>query len=696
MKVHLGSKPVTFASLALLVGAIMSYQKAPELSTNIIVATGAIAITNELLSKQYAQAAKAQADEVVNDMLSASKKSEIAFSRTNSALIEAQKLANTRQQTIEELQKELQELSLIRVGQSRKIQELEENKNELIRNFENREETLFTYHKSIITQEVRDRLDNHLRHLLSNIETALKTKKMLNLSDKIIEFQSNVYDKIENINQEISWMSNDCESLAELMATYGELYDQVITLKVKWRNLLNIRERDALFSAYDQLQNYVPKDKAIALTREQSQGHRQQLEKVFTSVENNAGEIELLRMQIQDLLDRIEEKNLEILKLKEPMTWRLATRDDLRIGNIIINYFSQQGIILDRATATYKIYESTLSFHIDRNSRIYTPQEFNPHSEKLQQLCHTLTPITFAWNAEEGLLTTTLQLSRKPAKTNDLDVNRLWKTSDKFPQLASKWERVRITGQSQAGKSPTAENLAICMMQGRKDRGKIKLYNPQHDSRKNHFTIPVAGTTHQDSIQDLDILADLINNHQIDRDIFDIYIFDEIDSTLSADETPDTANAIKEIIKQASHQNVGVIFTGQNANAKQYKGFDRSDWNNAVNIHIGANIGDALSNSNQFTTEECNKLKAQSAILTEYCQSKNQELGLDLNDPTAYRFALVIEPGSKPYFIQLPDFGMYTYDLLAVASCPKCGSSNIVGHGTNRKKCRDCNHTFKA
>jgi hypothetical protein len=158
MKVHLGSKPVTFASLALLVGAIMSYQKAPELSTNIIVATGAIAITNELLSKQYAQAAKAQADEVVNDMLVSSKKSEIAFSRTNSALIEAQTLANIRQKTIEELQKEVQELSLIRVGQSRKISEIEQEKNQLSKLLETQEEGIYQRHKYLITQEVRDRL----------------------------------------------------------------------------------------------------------------------------------------------------------------------------------------------------------------------------------------------------------------------------------------------------------------------------------------------------------------------------------------------------------------------------------------------------------------------------------------------------------------------------------------------------------
>lgn len=698
--IKLGSKPVTFASIALLFGAIASYSKAPELSTNLIIATSAIAATNEILSKHYQQSANNQLDSITDDLINGTRKIETEYKRVNSALLEAQTLANTRLQAIEKQQKQLSEDSLIKIGQSRKIQELEQQKASLIRNLEEREDNLFTYHKSIIINELKTRLNQHINLLLGSIESNFNSQRFANLRDKITDFKHKVDLKINDINENVAFMLNECESIGDLIAIYSDSYDAVMALKVQWRNLLNIRERDALYMAFEQLktlkQSHIPKERAIAVTREQSQGHRQQFEHLYQGIGEHSKDIESLRLQIQDLIAEIERKNLEIAKLKEPITWRLATREDLKIGNIIINYFHQQGIILDRATSSYKTYEAVLSFHIDRNARIYTPQELNPHSEKLQQLCHTLSPITFAWNADEGLLTAHLHLSRKPAKTNDLDVSRLWKSADKFPQLASRWERVRITGQSQAGKSPTAENLAVCMMSSRNDAGLIKLYNPQHDSRKNHFTIPVTGTSHDDSVQALELLAELINNQSSDRSTFNLYIFDEIDSTLTADETANTAKNIKEIIKQASHQNVGVIFTGQNANAKQYKGFDRSDWNNAVNIHIGSNIYDALTNSNQFTSDECNKLKGIADKLTDYCQSKNTELGLDLSDPTAYRFGLVIQPGAKPYFVQLPDFGQYTYDLLAVHKCPKCESKNVVGHGMNRKRCKDCGHTFKA
>jgi predicted RNA-binding Zn-ribbon protein involved in translation (DUF1610 family) len=91
---------------------------------------------------------------------------------------------------------------------------------------------------------------------------------------------------------------------------------------------------------------------------------------------------------------------------------------------------------------------------------------------------------------------------------------------------------------------------------------------------------------------------------------------------------------------------------------------DRSDWNSAVNVHIGANAYDAITNSNRFTSDEVSRLKQTADKITEFCHDRNTELGLEKTDPQAYRFALVIEPNKKPYFIELPAFGTYTYDQL--------------------------------
>jgi hypothetical protein len=135
--------------------------------------------------------------------------------------------------------------------------------------------------------------------------------------------------------------------------------------------------------------------------------------------------------------------------------------------------------------------------------------------------------------------------------------------------------------------------------------------------------------------------------------------FDEIDTTL--EENPKSASELKAVLKQSSHKNSGLIITGQNANVRNLKGgFDRSDMNNFVCLHIGDNYRDALANSHLSESERSNLMKTGDA-LTDWCAFKNEEDGLDHTDPSAYRFALVLEPNKKGYFMILPEFGEYVW-----------------------------------
>lgn len=400
------------------------------------------------------------------------------------------------------------------------------------------------------------------------------------------------------------------------------------------------------------------------------------------------------------LVHRIQELSEKIEAMNRPLRWSVATRQDLKVANIIIDYFEAKGIILDRAKVDYDHWQSTIYYHIDRNGRIILPSELEPEGERLKQLCHTLTDVKFGWNAEEGLLTAWLHLAKKPVKPIiEADINKIWKTADKFQSIVKSWSRIRVTGGSESGKSPTAENIVVCIVLAR--GGSAELFNPQHDSVKNYWSIPNLGISHEDSLMGIEKLAAMVNQKTNNRSQFKITIFDEIDSTIASVEKKiqsEIGKQISTIIKQVSHQNLGAIFIGQNANAKNYPGMDRSDWNSATNLHIGANAYDAIENSNQIVTEEKTRLKLQADKLTEFCTNKNQELGLERTNPQAYRFGLVLGDG-KPYFIQLPDFGMYTYDMVESAlKCPKCESHNHISNGSKdgfkRRKCNECGHVF--
>jgi len=428
--------------------------------------------------------------------------------------------------------------------------------------------------------------------------------------------------------------------------------------------------------------------------------YKQDFKEVIDNGTSQVQEIEYLQSEIINLNNRIKE-------LSKPLKFP-GLSEQSRIGNAIIDYYFRLGYVLDAIDFTGTELGYKLLFHTSRNgSRFISTELLNEgdNTAKLKEVSASLNTPMFKHEERTAYFSLSIQTKYKQ-KNNAEDVSKLWISADKFQQIAKNWTRIRLTGGSESGKSPTAENIAICIIQSR--AGIAKLYNPQHNSSKNYWTIPVVGETHNDSEKGIAELAkkvDLRSNGTESRDIFELYIFDEIDSTMSHTQgkKSDIGNDIKFIIKQASHQNLGAIFIGQNSNVKNYPGLDRSDWNNAVNIHIGTNVYDAISNSNQFTNEEQGKLKVTADKLTEYCQQRNDELGLDKTNPKAYRFALVIEPGKKPYYIELPDFGKYTYDLISSIkstelNCPECSSNSVKRNGRvngqQRFKCNDCNKNW--
>jgi hypothetical protein len=162
-----------------------------------------------------------------------------------------------------------------------------------------------------------------------------------------------------------------------------------------------------------------------------------------------------------------------------------------------------------------------------------------------------------------------------------------------------------------------------------------------------------------------------------------------------------------------------------------------SDWNNAVQLHIGANAGIWLDKAKTITGEDKTKLLEQYRKIQEFCDKKNEELGLDIfTDATAYRFALAVPLTGLPKFIQLPDFDSYDYydvmnqhqwtevstntqnNLISnilnevqnevknndtpsqvlnqlVCSNPECLSQRIGTKGENFHRCLDCGKTWK-
>ena len=316
----------------------------------------------------------------------------------------------------------------------------------------------------------------------------------------------------------------------------------------------------------------------------------------------------------------------------------------------------------------------------------------------------------------------------RPAVKKDnskADIDKIWVPASKFESYVKNWERVRITAGSTGGKSPTAKNLALAIMSARKGVGEIRLYDPQHGSKKDYWNMPKSGTSHEDNLAGMTELCSLIDQRRgTKNNSFVLYLFDEVDNTVSRlKEGVKFRDLIKESLKESSHADIGVIYIGQSSDANEVPGMTHSNWNNAVQLHIGSNAGSWIDIAKMLTTEDKSRLLEQYRKIQEYCDRKNEELGLDIfTDATAYRFALAVPLTGLPKFIQLPDFDSYDYyevmstntqndvfsnniettfiepkfdEIVLHIECPHCKSHNIKKNGKNKKgeqyyNCLDC------
>jgi len=420
-------------------------------------------------------------------------------------------------------------------------------------------------------------------------------------------------------------------------------------------------------------------------------------------------QLEISRYELQEALAKLDE-------CKKPLQFSGASSFATMANSVSSYYYNRYQFLLDALHWEETETGFKVIYSIRRNPGLVESEISADNSlEQTAAFCNALhgTEPKWEFNRQFSQLSLTVTHRRTIKLKNELP--RGVRTADKFLSTVKNWRRVRITGGSESGKSPTAENLVCAILS--QTKGTCDFYDPMFDSVKNYRSIPAVGHTHADSIKGLKVYQAKMESSPSDS----LYLawFDEIDTTL--DENPKSSSDLKAVLKQSSHKNSGLIITGQNANVRNLKGgFDRSDMNNFVCVHIGDNYRDAIANSHLSESEKANLMKVGDS-LTEYCAAKNEEDGLDLTDPSAYRFALCLEPNKKGFFMVLPEFGAYQWeqvtptDAIAIPdtataqtvtvnpNCPQCGSESkkngflkTEGERVQRYKCKncECRHEF--
>jgi predicted RNA-binding Zn-ribbon protein involved in translation (DUF1610 family) len=736
------SSGLTIVASLLCLGGVLSFVKSNEkmkpLALNIIVATATLAIGNQVSSRWYEESANNQLADITSKCEKEWQVLNTKYQQQTQVLKETQVLRDELQQDFELASDEI-------ILKSQAIQILQNKVSQLVASFEiktqeledklqcedMRYQELIDVFKGLIVEHLNERIYKFFNSLDDSINKKLESEDYQAIHDNLVPFKDKLqlhYDTHCELLRSIQEIDGDlADIVTDILNIYSRIVDEQTALKTRFRNLLNLDERRSLEDAYNTLADYskthTPITKAKDLLGEYNNFQKNQLNNLGEKLEDNVNSLAEMRGQVFDLIAQIEQISLEkvalkdeLNKLNQPQIWRLAQgSNELTKGNIIIQYFWSKGIKLDRAFTMGDVYESKIYYHTDNNPRTLVFKELNEHSEALQQLCLTLKPITFEWDADKGLMVASLAWKAREKKdTTKSDIDSIWIPASKFETYVKRWERVRITAGSTGGKSPTAKNLALAIMQSRSCKGEIRLYDPQHGSKKDYWDMPKAGTSHEDNLRGMKELCQLIDdrrhghNHQ-----FVLYIFDEVDNTVSQlKEGAKFRDLIKVSLKEGSHADVGVIYIGQSADANEVPGMTHSNWNNAVQLHIGTNAGTAIEKLTTLTTDDKTKLLNQYRKIQEYCDRMNEELGLDIfTDSGAYRFALAVPLTGLPKFIQLPAFDSYDYNevmgvntrtvkpvvevLNIEIKCPHCASHAIYKNGTNAKgeqyySCREC------
>lgn len=751
------SRGLSIVAGLLCLGGILSYIKADvrakPLALNIAVGAGVLAVGNQLTSKWYEDLANYQIKGITAKLEKDRDSIKHDYQKQTTALAEVKALSDKQSDQLTKLSQELEAkdtaLKLLQDNLGRIQAEFEARGKELdakLQQDDTRFEDLLQEFKGQLASDLGERIYQIYNQLSDSVEARLKREDYQAIHENLQQFFNSLepsYNFHCSLVNEITGLDGTVsEILTNAIDIYSQVNDEIAALKVRFRNLLNIDERRALDNAYETLADYskkfLPVDRAKETLREYSEFQKNQLENLYSSINENQNSLDEMRSQVGDLLNQLDAEhikiaqlNQQIIELKKPLKWSLAQSRELQIGNLIIEYFWQTGIYLDRTHSQGDVYSVNLFFQIDRNSRAIAAKELNEHSEALQTYCRVLKPVVFAWDGDIALMCAEVVLKDRPKKDTTKDeIDSIWIPAKKFENYVKRWERVRITAGSTGGKSPTAKNLALAIMKQRKGQGEIKLYDPQHGSKKDHWEMPKAGTTHEDNVEGMKELCDLLDQRTKNKGNhpFVLYIFDEIDSTIAKYRSE--AYTVKDLVvyslSQGSHQDLGVIYIGQSADANTIPGMSHSQWNNAVQLHIGSNAGVWLDKATTVTSEDKTKLLNQYRKIQEFCDRMNEELGLDIyTDASAYRFALAVPLTGLPKFIQLPPFDSYDYqevmgtevkptstssqwveiqspvEVMPTLCCPHCGRTNIKKNGKDKAtktiqqyKCNDCGKGF--
>ncbi|MEL6163503.1 MAG: hypothetical protein AAFR37_06980, partial [Cyanobacteria bacterium J06628_3] len=499
---------------------------------------------------------------------------------------------------------------------------------------------------------------------------------------------SNIHPVLERFYQKLKTQHNEHyeqlhdiyslegdDVIQEVIDTYFRISMEISSLHVKLRNLLNTTTKLTLEVFRDELierrdpSKYVSRDKVQQGLNHFQTETKTKVDVVRQSAIQNNADLQELREEVDNFLNQIEQKNLEIADLKEklarPMFWNLANSRELEIGNLIIKYFwkNGNGIYLDRSYIESDGYNLTLYFQTDRNPRAIIEKELNEHSEALQQFCRVIKPVEFTYCGAKGLMSAKVILREKPkleTKEEDIYKYGLIPASQFCDSVSRATDHktkgkptLRVMAATGEGKGIAVKNLLAYFadMEG----WEIWLSDPVSGSEEDYWDTPKIATNSKDAGKAYRLFLQLFKERQelkqqgfTDRSV--LAVFDEFDKQHDME---DKQKAL-EVMTAIRHSRQRQILIGQCAEVGK-NGWSWDDMKNCSLLVLGASIGTLIKHLSKdfgWTKKKENQVKREYERFSTWAD--NQKINNpDIPDENQTRIALLIA-GDRYQFLEIP------------------------------------------
>ncbi len=501
----------------------------------------------------------------------------------------------------------------------------------------------------------------------ARLDSLVTTKKERypKLETRLNELLDEGQSKLASYAQKLAQTPDKWDSLGDLLSLYYCLNDDLANVKTKiiqaiskltnQETQLELQEVSEILEEW-QTANLVPRDKFEHIIKNYQAAlneYRLDFSSRFDGVHQFATALEGQTQEddkfVKGLIAKIQELEGKIQQLSKPQKYLGAIRSDMKMANIVIEFFERLGVILDRAGSDYRGYEATLEFNTDRTGRIILAKDLNEYSDTLEKLTHSLVKPEFKLDPETGLMTLLVRWANKPAANTTEQAKRLVSPlADVVKRLIeglSHKPTIRIMGATGEGKGVMARYLLSQILIT--NPWYCRLHDPQHGSSEDYWGIPKVSRSGSELKKALkDIEAQMISREANNNwNVVTLDILDEIDTHL---EKKEKKESFIDLVSRIRHLGMKLILIGQNPKVGR-AGFEWSDMQQMNCIYMGASALDAIEANPQLKPRK-DKLTKEYMTLSEHYEREND--GLECGEK--YLFGLVVIPGKTPLWVELP------------------------------------------